>query len=324
MFQGAGVKTVVLFFEKGAKTRKIWFYQLDPGRNLGKTNPLNDEDLAEFVKLQKSFADSPKSWTVDIGDIDVRSLDLSVRNPNGRRAKALRTPHKIMDAITGLDRESAAAQQNIREMIERYLRTVFTIKGDGWTEKPICDIAQHSLGKMLDRAKNRGDLKPYLRNLNVRWFEFDLDDLIEMRFTPDESEKYRAVRGDVLVCEGGYPGRAAIWNEDYPVYFQKALHRVRFHEPLHNKWFVYYLYFLDSTGRLKHHFTGAGIQHFTGEALARFRLPLAPATEMKSLLSSFDSLVENMQLLETICRRKLIAVDELRKSLLHQAFSGQL
>ena len=64
-FQGAGVKTVVLFFEKGTPTRKIWFYQLDPGRNLGKTNPLNDDDLTEFVKLQKTFADSPKSWTVD-------------------------------------------------------------------------------------------------------------------------------------------------------------------------------------------------------------------------------------------------------------------
>ena len=64
-FQGAGVKTVVLFFEKGAPTRKVWFYQLDPGRNLGKTNPLNDDDLAEFVKLQKTFADSPKSWSVD-------------------------------------------------------------------------------------------------------------------------------------------------------------------------------------------------------------------------------------------------------------------
>ena len=69
-FQGAGVKTVVLFFEKGAPTRKVWFYQLDPGRNLGKTNPLNDRDLEEFVELQKSFADSPKSWSVDVDSID--------------------------------------------------------------------------------------------------------------------------------------------------------------------------------------------------------------------------------------------------------------
>src|SRR6202044_1776781 len=82
-FQGAGVKTVVLFFEKGSKSRKVWFYQLDPGRSMGKTNPLNDEDLAEFVKLQKTFANSQKSWSIDISTIDQGSLDLSVKNPNG-------------------------------------------------------------------------------------------------------------------------------------------------------------------------------------------------------------------------------------------------
>src|SRR5215472_17194884 len=82
-FQGAGVKTVVLFFEKGAPTRKIWYYELDPDRNLGKTNPLNDDDLAEFVTLQKTFAGSPKSWSVDARSIDQTTHDLSVRNPNG-------------------------------------------------------------------------------------------------------------------------------------------------------------------------------------------------------------------------------------------------
>jgi type I restriction enzyme M protein len=82
-FQGAGVKTVVLFFEKGAPTRKVWYYQLDPGRNMGKTNPLNDADLAEFVELQKTFADSPKSWSVDVGAGDTATFDLSVKNPNG-------------------------------------------------------------------------------------------------------------------------------------------------------------------------------------------------------------------------------------------------
>src|SRR6267143_5794883 len=82
-FQGAGVKTVVLFFEKGAPTRKVWFYSLDPGRNLGKTNPVNDDDLAEFVKLQKTFADSDKSWSVDAKTIDPTTFDLSVKNPDG-------------------------------------------------------------------------------------------------------------------------------------------------------------------------------------------------------------------------------------------------
>src|SRR5213596_2510759 len=82
-FQGAGVKTVVLFFEKGTRTRKTWFYQLDPGRNLGKTNPLNDDDLGEFLKLQKTLANSPKSWSVDTKGIDPATFDLSVKNPRG-------------------------------------------------------------------------------------------------------------------------------------------------------------------------------------------------------------------------------------------------
>jgi type I restriction enzyme M protein len=116
-FQGAGVKTVVLFFEKGAPTHKIWFYQLDPGRSLGKTNPLNDDDLAEFVKLQETFADSPKSWTVDAKDIDPTTFDLSVKNPNGGEEVVHRSPQKIMDEIAALDGESAEVLTTIRGLL---------------------------------------------------------------------------------------------------------------------------------------------------------------------------------------------------------------
>jgi type I restriction enzyme M protein len=116
-FQGAGVKTVVLFFEKGAPTRKIWYYQLDPGRNLGKTNPLNDDDLAEFVKLQKTFADSPKSWSVDAKTIDKETFDLSVKNPNGGEEVKHRSPEKIMDEIAALDAESVEVLANIKALL---------------------------------------------------------------------------------------------------------------------------------------------------------------------------------------------------------------
>src|SRR3989475_4697301 len=101
-FQGAGVKTVVLFFEKGAPTRKVWYYQLDPGRNLGKTNPLNDDDLAEFVNLQKTFADSAKSWRVEANSIDNKTFDLSVKNPDGGEEIVHRTPEKILKEIAAL------------------------------------------------------------------------------------------------------------------------------------------------------------------------------------------------------------------------------
>ncbi len=116
-FQGAGVKTVVLFFEKGAPTRKVWFYQLNPGRNMGKTNPLNDDDLVDFVARQKTFADSAQSWSVDVAGIDTVTYDLSVKNPNGGDEVELRTPQDILDEIATLDAESAELLATIRDLV---------------------------------------------------------------------------------------------------------------------------------------------------------------------------------------------------------------
>jgi type I restriction enzyme M protein len=116
-FQGAGVKTVVLFFDKGAPTRRIWFYKLDPGRNLGKTNALNDADLEDFVRLQPSFAESANSWTMDTSGLDEATYDLSVENPSKPQESALRDPLEIMDEIALLDAESAEILQNIRKFL---------------------------------------------------------------------------------------------------------------------------------------------------------------------------------------------------------------
>ena len=116
-FIGAGVKTVVLFFEKGAPTQKTWYYQLDPGRNMGKTNPLNDDDLKEFVELQKTFSDSEKSWSLDIAGIDQKSFDLSVKNPNAPEEAAIRSPEEILAEIEALDAEAADVLAGIRAML---------------------------------------------------------------------------------------------------------------------------------------------------------------------------------------------------------------
>jgi type I restriction enzyme M protein len=113
-FLGAGVKTVVLFFEKGATTKKVWYYQLDPGRNMGKTNALNDDDLIEFVELQASLADSEKSWSINIKDIDQETFDLSVKNPNAPEEAPLREPEEIIDEIEALDAESVEILEGIR------------------------------------------------------------------------------------------------------------------------------------------------------------------------------------------------------------------
>lgn len=116
-FLGAGVKTVVLFFEKGTSTKKIWYYQLDPGRSLGKTHPLNDNDLAEFVELQTKKKESAKSWTLKISDIDTSSYDLSVKNPKTKEDTPLREPEEIIAEIQSLDAESAEILEEIRGLL---------------------------------------------------------------------------------------------------------------------------------------------------------------------------------------------------------------
>jgi restriction endonuclease S subunit len=192
---------------------------------------------------------------------------------------------------------------------------------NGWQNRKVSEIAEHSLGKMLDKAKNKGELKPYLRNFNVRWFGFDLSDMLEMRFLPEEAAKYTAVNGDVLICEGGYPGRAAIWEQYEPIYFQKALHRVRFHEPERSKWFLYYLHAKDLDGTLKNHFNGAGIQHFTGESLAQFQVPLPPLPEQKRIVGILDEAFEGIAKAKANAEKNLQNARALFESHLQSVFN---
>jgi type I restriction enzyme M protein len=109
--------TVVLFFNKGAPTRSIFYYQLDPGRSLGKTNPLNDADLAEFIALHKTRASSPKSWTLDVADVDQATCDLSVKNPHAPEAALQRSPQQIIEDMLARDAETARLLAKVREML---------------------------------------------------------------------------------------------------------------------------------------------------------------------------------------------------------------
>ena len=116
-FLGAGVKTVVLFFNKGEPTKKVWYYQLDPGRNMGKTNPLNDKDLAEFIKLQKTQDESEQSWNINIANVDEAIFDLSVKNPNTPEEAPLRSPQEILTEMEALDLETKDILASIKELV---------------------------------------------------------------------------------------------------------------------------------------------------------------------------------------------------------------
>jgi type I restriction enzyme M protein len=116
-FTGAGVKTVVLFFQKGEPTKKIWYYQLDPGRKMGKTNPLNDKDMEEFVRLSLSKPETEKSWVINVNDIDETTFDLSTKNPNTPEEAPLRAPEVILAEMESLDTETNSILKSIKDLI---------------------------------------------------------------------------------------------------------------------------------------------------------------------------------------------------------------
>lgn len=179
-----------------------------------------------------------------------------------------------------------------------------------WTTKPLAELADFRLGKMLDERKNRGEFLPYLANVDVRWGEFDLEGLREMRFEHDEIEQYGLRYGDIVMCEGGEPGRCALWKEAVPgMMIQKALHRIRPHECLDNRFLYYSFLQLGRRGAFNPLLTGATIKHLPKEKLAKVEVSYPPLGEQRriaDILFVYDDLIENnrrrMALLEQAAR----------------------
>jgi type I restriction enzyme S subunit len=198
----------------------------------------------------------------------------------------------------------------------------FTIPAT-WMWAKVNHIADTRLGKMLDKAKNIGNPHRYLRNINVRWFDFDLSDLYEMRFRDDELEEYSLRSGDVLICEGGEPGRAAVWDSrEKNVYFQKAIHRVRFSKGVNPYFFLNTLRESVDSGRLSDYFTGVGIKHFTGRGLSSFSFPLPPLAEQQRIVAKVDELMAFCDKLEASLSTAQTETSRLLESVLHHALEA--
>ena len=193
----------------------------------------------------------------------------------------------------------------------------------GWEWCRVGALCESSLGKMLDKKKNKGQLRPYLRNLNVQWFKFNLSDVLEMRFTDEEKERYTVKYGDVVICEGGYPGMGAIWENTENIYFQKALHRNRFFFEGMNYYFLYYLYSIFYNGKLKKYCTGMGIQHLTGKSLANIPIPVPPLAELQRIVKKVEILFQLLDKLEQEISNAKLYASVLIEAVLQEAFSVQ-
>ena len=157
-----------------------------------------------------------------------------------------------------------------------------------WTTFPT--VAHVELGKTLDKVKNTGTYYPYLRSVNVQWGYVDLSDVKEMKFEPEEIERYTIKKNDLLICEGGDVGRCCVWNKNESILYQNAIHRVRFYNSINCNFYMYFMMYLEAKGTLKRISNGVTIKHLTNTVLSNITIPLPPLAEQERIVNAVETL----------------------------------
>ena len=157
-----------------------------------------------------------------------------------------------------------------------------------WTTFPT--VAHVELGKTLDKVKNTGTYYPYLRSVNVQWGYVDLSDVKEMKFEPEEIERYAIKKNDLLICEGGDVGRCCVWNKNESILYQNAIHRVRFYNSINCNFYMYFMMYLEAKGTLKRISNGVTIKHLTNTVLSNIIIPLPPLAEQERIVNAVETL----------------------------------
>ena len=273
--------------------------------------PLNEqhsivERYMEAIPFVEKLESTCNDFSTQIDLVKSKILDLAIhgklvpQNPEDEPASVL------------LERIRAEKEELIKAgKIKRDKKESVILKGDdnsyyddipdNWAECSILSIAEVELGKTLDKAKNTGTYYPYLRSVNIKWDDVDLTDVKEMKFEENELTRYSVKKNDLLICEGGDVGRCCIWNSEQNIYYQNALHRVRFYGNCHPKYFLYIMMYLESTGYLKRISNGVTIKHLTKNVLASIPFLLPPLAEqqriveaIKDIFSKLDAITDNI------------------------------
>ena len=199
---------------------------------------------------------------------------------------------------------------------------------ESWTWVHLNQIAESSLGKTMDKAKNTGTPQPYLCSINVYWDGVSLEKVKEALFEESELSKYLLQKGDLLICEGGDVGRCAIWDRDEVMYYQNALHRVRFYGEIVPSFYLYVLHLYKGIGIINEYCKGVTIKHLVQNALYAMPLPLPPVAEQKRIVAKIEELLPYIDHYEKAWNRledftRRFPAD-MQKSILQMAIQGKL
>lgn len=241
-------------------------------------------------------------------------------------AKLDEAKEKAQEVVDGFEtRKAAILHKAFSGELTQKWREENEVSSTSWKKYTYAQLGTSKLGKMLDKSKNTGIFVPYLRNVNVRWFGFDLSDVAQMRASDEEIELLSVKKGDLFICEGGEPGRCAIWkDEDSNIIFQKALHRFRPNSSVISDFLCYYLYFMSINGMLVKHFTGSTIKHLTGQSLARIEITIPNIDEQKQIVSILNRLFEKENQSKETAEAVIEQIDTMKKAILARAFRGEL
>ena len=317
--------------------------------------PLNTNQAVSFVRLKNGisnkyirfFINSPIAQQLLLAQTKVTSipnLTLEIINNCSIPLPPLDEQERIVTRIESLFAKLDEAKEKTEAVLDSYetrkaaiLHKAFTgeltakwreergIEKESWKSLPFCALGSSKLGKMLDKQKNKGTPIPYLRNINVRWFSFDLSETAEMLATPEEVKLLSVKQGDLFICEGGEPGRCAVWkDEERPLIFQKALHRFRPNELASSDFLCFLLNYYATSRKLDEFFTGTTIKHLTGQSLAKIQVPVPTLPEQQEIIRILDSLLEKEQQSKEAAETVLEQIDLMKKAILAKAFRGEL
>lgn len=296
VFQGAGVKTVVLFFDKGTPTQKIWYYQLNPGRNLGKTNALNENDLAEFLEFQKTKPDSENSWTVDVSTLG-SDFDLSVKNPNKVEKVDDRTPLEIFHSIENLNNQVNMIVNDIFQFTKKEF-----VKGEEW------------------KCRKLGDLCKLYQPHTISTKEMVKDGQYDVFGANGIIGKYNKYNHEfseiIMTCRGATCGTINISTPKSWINGNAMVIHINDESVINREFLVYILSFIDKT----HIITGAAQPQITRQTLSPLEICYPKLSEQMKIVSHLNSLFNKINSLEDLLRTKITESDALKQALLRQVF----
>ncbi|MBL7131665.1 MAG: N-6 DNA methylase [Candidatus Omnitrophica bacterium] len=323
VFSGTGQKTVILFFEKGSPTRKIWFYELNLDRNLGRTNALNEGDLAEFIELQKVKVDSKNSWSINISQIDRSVYDLSVKNPHKKGKTFSRESLEILHEIQDLDRKGTETFGAIKEC-HAYLQEIFAKPSDEWGVKElreVCDIGAGNSAPQEEKMFDNG-IYPFFRTSDVGKIHLGLiqdsaDKLNDLGIRKLQLHK----KGTLLFPKSGastFLNHRVLMGCDGYVSSHLATLKAE-NTVLEDKFLFYFSMTVDSRDLMQ----DQSYPSLRLTDIEQIKIPLPPLSEQKLIVQKLDTLFCETRKLEEIYQQNLTNIHDLKKSILQKAFNGK-